>query len=104
MGYMMEKKHTLLGKISLVLSIISIVGGILVITLTGNTVSPGTFYTLALLIAIPALFGLFAIVLGATVYWSKERDEFGLIAFIIGLVSLHLNGLLIMLGMFSAMP
>jgi len=54
------------------------------------------------LIIIGGVSGVFAIMLGATSYFSKDRDGYGLTAFIIGLVSLPINLIWIFIAALSS--
>ena len=74
------------------------IGGFLTIILTGNKVCFEAF----LGVEISLLIGIIVMVLGGIVYW-KYKDEYGLTALIIGLVSLPINGFFLMMGIASGM-
>ena len=81
------------------LSIIGIIGGILSIILTGNRFCTEVF----LGIELSLLLGIISIFLGAYTR-LKEKEEFGSIAVILGILSFFINGFLFMLAVFSGMP
>jgi hypothetical protein len=91
--------HTLFGKISLILSLIGIIGGIFVPifgtidnTYWGEWISSEIDWFFFTIFTIVSLIG---IILG---YHSKEKDRFGYYALIIGFVGFLYNGFFSLLG------
>lgn len=92
------QKYSPLGKISLSLSIIGVAGaffGSWILHILGIGTSS---IEQILLIVIVGILGFLAIPLGAFAYWLKDKDQLGLIALILGLVSVLFNGFLLILA------
>ena len=86
-------KHSTMGKVSLIFAILTItffVLGILfsILTVVLQNLSIVLFSTIFTVLTF--IFSLISIVIGAVTYWGKDRDKYGLYAFIIGLVFLIL--------------
>jgi len=85
--------HSTLGKVSLILAILTIIFFIIIII---SSISMVIFNNMFISIfssifsLLMFIFSLVSIILGAISYWGKEKDRYGLYAFIIGLVFLIL--------------
>ena len=79
-----KKEHSSLGKASLILAIIGLVL-IVVILLSFFIEGFGIVYIAGILYYPVFLLSLIALILGAIAYFGKEKDLYGLIAFIIGI-------------------
>lgn len=99
-------KHSLIGKISLILGLIGFPGiflfAILADLIRGGISSPEQIYSIFLgAISIPMASGVLAIFLGI-IAWG-DKDDFGIVAFVLGIISIILGGLMSVTAMFSLM-
>ena len=79
-----KKKHSSLGKASLIIGIIGIVG--IVVVLSSIFIDGfGTIFLVSIFSYALFIFALLAIILGAIAFFGSEKDTYGLIAFIIGI-------------------
>ena len=83
-----EKKHSSIGKVSLILAISTIL--FVVIFMASVFLMPGnhTLISILLVLIIPLIFifPILAIILGAIGYFGKNKDKYGLIGFILGIL------------------
>ena len=83
-----EKKHSSIGKVSLILAISTIL--FVVIFMASVFLMPGnhTLISILLVLIIPFIFifPILAIILGAIGYFGKNKDKYGLIGFILGIL------------------
>jgi len=85
------KKHTTLGKISLISAILVIILFCVSIAIVFISVSSGNANNLlvigsSIISLLEFIFTLIAIILGAISFFGKDKDRYGLVAFIIGVV------------------
>jgi len=86
-------RHSTMGKVSLIFAILTITFFVLgivssILTVILQNVSIVLFSTIFAVLTF--IFSLISIVIGAVTYWGKDKDKYGLYAFIIGLVFLIL--------------
>jgi len=93
MGVPIKKNHSTLGKVSLIFAILTIVlfvSNIIIVFAVAFTLN----FSLSILSTIFSLllfiFTILALILGAISYFGKEKDKYGLVGFIVGLVFLIL--------------
>jgi len=91
-------KHTKLGIISLIFSMIGLWGATLGDTILGLRISGPYGFILVVSVAI---FGLLAIPIGLIAYWSKEKDKLGLLGAVVGVISLIINGIFAIVAILS---
>ena len=92
------KEHSKLGKVSLIFSVISIFGAYLTFIIRSllinlsNDISAGGIPCIEALIIVVTFFilGILAVILGLLAK-KKDKDKFGLIAIILGVISLIIN-------------
>lgn len=87
-------RHSTLGKVSLILALLTVVFFILsivIIVLVLFLQNPFLIMFSSLFSFLMFIFSLIAIILGAISYWGKDRDKYGLYAFVIGLVFMILT-------------
>ena len=85
--------HTTLGKASLIVALLTIVFFILIIVVVVAAIftqNPFIAVFSSIFSLLMFIFSITSIVLGAISYWGKDRDKYGLVAFIIGIVFLVL--------------
>ena len=102
----MEKKHTLMSKIILLISIIGLSGGVLVrisyslyIALRDEIPNNWIFFGFFIFFALICLFGM---ILYALTRKSSKEDKLRRYAFLISGIGLFLNGLWIMVGIIAS--
>jgi hypothetical protein len=101
-----KTNHSLIGKISIILGVISFPGIFLFFRLAGLIVEnisnrDQIFSIIMVTIGIPVISGIIAIVLGLKAL--SKKDNFGIIAVILGPLSLILGVYILFLSMFSLM-